>query len=75
MAQEFKSGEIVPQSGIYRITHDPAHMPVQEVTALKGHRFPHCNHCKHVRFALLRGAPHVDEITKMGTGHPAVAES
>src|ERR1700740_2029282 len=25
MAQEFKPGEIVPQSGIYTITHDPAH--------------------------------------------------
>jgi hypothetical protein len=24
MAQEFKPGEIVPQSGIYTITHDPA---------------------------------------------------
>ena len=22
MAQEFKPGEIVPQSGVYRITHD-----------------------------------------------------
>src|SRR5438876_8059576 len=26
MAQEFVSGDMVPQSGIYRITHDPAHM-------------------------------------------------
>jgi len=25
MAQEYKRGEIVPQSGIYTITHDPAH--------------------------------------------------
>ena len=25
MAQEFKPGEIVPQSGIYTITHDAAH--------------------------------------------------
>ena len=25
MAQEFKSGEIVLQSGIYAITHDAAH--------------------------------------------------
>src|SRR5438270_641577 len=25
MAQEYKPGEIVPQSGIYTITHDPAH--------------------------------------------------
>jgi hypothetical protein len=26
MAQEFKPGEIVPQSGIYTITHDAAHL-------------------------------------------------
>ena len=25
MAQEYKPGQIVPQSGIYTITHDPAH--------------------------------------------------
>jgi hypothetical protein len=41
MAQEYKPGEIVPQSGIYTITHDPAHadMP-HEVTGRqpsKGH--------------------------------------
>jgi len=37
MAQEYRPGEIVPQSGIYTITHDPAHadMP-HEVTVIKG---------------------------------------
>jgi hypothetical protein len=25
MAQEYRPGEIVSQSGIYTITHDPAH--------------------------------------------------
>jgi hypothetical protein len=74
MAQEFVSGDIVPQSGIYRISHDPAHMPVKEVTALKGTRFPNCNHCKHMRFELVHGAPYIEEIEKMGSGHAAVAE-
>ena len=43
MAHEFKPGEIVPQSGIYTITHNPAHtdMP-HEVTVIKGRRFPTC---------------------------------
>src|SRR5712672_430633 len=47
MAREFKPGEIVPQSCIYTITHDPAHadMP-HEVTVIKGRRFPTCRHCK-----------------------------
>ena len=71
MAQEFVSGDMVPQSGIYRITHDPAHMEVHEVTALKGHRFPHCRHCKHLRFELVHGARYVDELENMGSGHPA----
>jgi hypothetical protein len=42
-AQEFKPGEIVPQSGVYRIIHDPVHadMP-HEVTVIKGRRFTTC---------------------------------
>jgi hypothetical protein len=43
-------GEIVPQSGIYTITHDPAHadMP-HEVTVIKGRPFPTCRDCKGTR--------------------------
>jgi hypothetical protein len=37
--QEYRPGEIVPQSGIYAITH--AGMP-HEVTVIKGRRFPTC---------------------------------
>ena len=47
MAQEYSPGEIVPQSGIYTITHHSAHadMP-HEVTVIKGRRFPTCRHYK-----------------------------
>ena len=53
MTQEYKPGEIVPQSGIYMITHDPAHpgMP-HELTVIKGLRFPTCRHCKGVTFEV-----------------------
>jgi YjzC-like protein len=63
MAQEFKPGEIVPQSGIYKITQDSAHadMP-HEVTVIKGRRFPTCRHCKGVSFELAHAAKHVGEI-------------
>lgn len=63
MAQEYRPGEIVPQSGIYRITHEPAHaeMP-HEVTVIKGRRFPTCRHCKGVRFELAHAPRHVSEI-------------
>jgi hypothetical protein len=40
MAQEYKPGDIVPQSDICTITHDPVHadMP-REVTIIKRRRF------------------------------------
>ena len=57
MAQEFRSGEIVSQSGVYTITHDPVHadMP-HEVTVIKGRRFPTCRHCKGITFQLSHAA-------------------
>ena len=70
MAQEYKPGEIVPQSGIYTITHDPAHadMP-HEVTVIKGRRFPTCRHCKGVTFELAHAARHVGEIDHLEEAH------
>jgi hypothetical protein len=47
MAQEFRPGQIVSQSGIYTITHDPAHADMPHaVTAVEGRRFPTCRYCK-----------------------------
>ena len=63
MAEEFKPGQIVPESGVYRITHDPAHadMP-HEVTVIKGRRFPTCRHCKGVSFEVVHADRHVSEV-------------
>ena len=54
---EYRPCEIVPQSGIDMITHDPAHadMP-HEVTVIKGRRFPTCQHCKEINFELDHAA-------------------
>ena len=70
MAQEYKPGEIVPQSGIYTIVHDPVHadMP-HEVTAIKGRRFPTCRHCKGVKFQIGHPAKHVSEIDHFDEMH------
>jgi hypothetical protein len=70
VAQEYKPGEIVPQSGIYTITHDPAHadMP-HEVTVIKGRRFPTCRHCKGISFELAHAARHVGEIDHLEEAH------
>jgi hypothetical protein len=53
----------VPQSGIYTITHDPAHadMP-HEVTVVKGRRFPPAGIARAITFELAHAAKHVGEI-------------
>lgn len=55
----YKPGDIVPQSGIYRVTHDPAHDFPHEVTVIEGKRFPPCRTCAHPRFELVRAAKHI----------------
>jgi hypothetical protein len=58
MAEEFKPGQIVPASGVYRITHDTAHTDAsREVTLSKGRRFPTCRHCKGIH-----ATKHVSEV-------------
>ena len=66
MAQEFRPGQIVPESGVYRITHDAHHadMP-HEVTVIKGRRFPTCRHCKGITFELVYAAKHVAEVAHL----------
>ena len=70
MVLEYKPGEIVPESGIYTITHDPVHadMP-HEVTVIKGRRFPTCRHCKGISFELAHAARHVGEIGHLEEVH------
>jgi hypothetical protein len=66
MAQQHRPGEIVPQSGIYTITHDPAHAAIpHEVTVIKGRRFPTCRHCTSIRFELAHAAKHVGEVDQL----------
>src|SRR6266576_7342535 len=58
MAQEHCSGQIVPESGVYRVTHLSAHAGAQlEVRLIKGRRFPGCPYCQEVSFELA----HSDE--------------
>ena len=54
MAKEFKTGEVVPQSGIYQVVH-AEHRLAHEVTLLRANPFPPCAECGNkVVFALLR---------------------
>jgi len=60
----YVSGEMVGESGIYRVHHAP-HRLSHAVTLLKGNLFPICAGCADaVHFELLRAAPAaVDDAT------------
>ena len=60
MAAEYKPGDKVEKSGIYKVTHDKEHAESHEVTCVFGKTFPPCRGCKHPRFLLVRAARHID---------------
>src|SRR5579859_3822676 len=50
----FRTDEVVPQSGIYRVRHERHRVP-HEVTLLRDQQFPRCAKCHNaVTFELLR---------------------
>jgi hypothetical protein len=59
---EFRPGDIVVESGIYIVTHDPLHLVEHEVTCVRGEPFPPCSGCQHPRFKLRYVAKHLSEI-------------
>ena len=61
MADEFKPGDKVKRSGIYRVVHDDDHTEPHEVTVVHGKHFPPCNYCgSHPRFTPVRLAKHIE---------------
>jgi hypothetical protein len=56
----YKPGDTVEKSGIYRVTHDPAHAQEHEVTVIHGKRFPPCRDCMHPRFKAVQLAKHIE---------------
>jgi hypothetical protein len=63
----FKTGETVPESGIYRVTHAEHRLP-HEVTLLKGAQFPRCSKCKEaVTFRVVALAPRLDNLRERVT--------
>jgi len=59
----YKPGDTVPTSGIYRVTHDPAHRQPHEITCVAGKTFPPCRDCHHPRYVLVRPAVHVSHTS------------
>lgn len=60
LTKTYKPGDTVESSGIYRVTHDPAHREPHEVTVVFGKRFPPCGKCQHPRFKAVRLAHHIE---------------
>jgi hypothetical protein len=60
VGETFRPGQMCKQSGIYRVTHDPAHSQPHDVTCVYGKPFPPCRDCEHPRFTLARAARHID---------------
>lgn len=54
MADVLHPGQVVPESGIYRVIHYPPHpQTIAELTFIKGRRFPFCPGCREVSFELI----------------------
>jgi hypothetical protein len=68
----YTSGEKVPHSGIYTVTHDPGHARAHEVTCIKGRKFPPCRNCKGARFELKTAATHVEDHLYFKTDSDAI---
>jgi hypothetical protein len=63
----FRTGQKVPESGIFRVTHAEHRLP-HEVTLLKDSEFPRCSKCKEaVTFEVVRLAPNLDGIRERVT--------
>jgi hypothetical protein len=66
--QTFKSGDEVPESGVYTVIHD-RHRSSHAATIFKGERFPVCAHCGPlVRFVLVRPAALISEDSDFQQG-------
>ncbi len=58
----FRTGQKVPESGIYRVIHAEHRLP-HEVTLLRDTEFPRCSKCKEqVTFEMLSVAPRLDQL-------------
>jgi len=60
----YKTGEEIPTSGVYRVTHSEHRLP-HEVMLLRGEKFPKCQACSDaVAFRLLRAAKEISRDEK-----------
>jgi hypothetical protein len=65
-----RAGSKVPHSGLYFVTHNPAHARAHEVTCIEGTAFPQCSGCREPYFQLVRAATvvHTHALFSAGDG-------
>jgi len=62
-ARIYRADELVPHSGIYKVTHGRGHLPQHTVTCVSGEPFPACNVCgRRVTFILVEAAHFIDRL-------------
>ena len=72
MAQPFHAGQIIPESGLYRVWHEPAHIGASnEVTFIRGRRFPACPGCNTVSFEMIQSDEMYRQHWSSYRGRPA----
>jgi hypothetical protein len=57
MPEQYKPGDKVPKSGIYKVIHDPNHDEEHEVTCIIGAPFPPCS------FGIFQRDSHTEKET------------
>jgi hypothetical protein len=62
---KFKTGAVIPASGIYQVIHSAHRLP-HEVTLLRGETFPKCQKCANaVTFKLVRALSYQTVIREL----------
>jgi hypothetical protein len=65
----YRTGDAVPQSGIYEVAHKGEHREPHTATLISGEPFPGCETCKEaVLYRLMRTAPYIfhdDDFRKL----------
>jgi CheY-like chemotaxis protein len=74
LAKSYRSGQVVPRDGIYRITHSKHRLPHESVLT-RGMRFPVCKTCgDRVRFEPLTAVEPADGFSRRTRGSLLVVD-
>ncbi len=61
LTKNYRPGDTVDCSGVYRVNHEPAHERPHDVTVVAGKSFPACRSCAQPHFKAERLAQHIED--------------